>query len=465
MQLLPDNVAGTAMRISALNNRAEAEDALLNASGRVYVLLDGARFGNVHRFIYERIEHPEYRALYRGTFFEPITDVSPCLVDVSNDRGPMLSWYFEEGADKSQGIVMASDFDLRELSSHLQNFLEAGLPTKRIVLFRFYDPEVFTAIAQFPKKKIVSAFLHPLDLVIWQRKNQFFKIALLLENNSHDNMVVKRINKIDDEFIFKINDQLYCAFTNIAKERYISKKTKEFALSFPEKYTQVGEEGIRTFFCLSLEKSEHYNMQADRELNGLQTLMQYLGCDFDTDPLYPWARFKCFPDKDPIARIQEPESFVHLTKIYTKFLNFFDETRGKSLIHLEAALQRTKNITFNALRQPRGEKEIMDALRITYPQRYERVPESGIAEIMRRASHKAAESFLDPNIGTIIFTFLSFFCGVNFDKDPLCARLLKNLSADFVPGLQKEQQLLNHLHHVVDEQLELIRKARGGTHR
>jgi hypothetical protein len=165
------------MYLKELAEKSAVISCLAGLTEPLYLLLDGARFDNVHRFIYERLAHPECRPLYRGTYFESIMDVSPFLVNIPQGEDKLLAWYLEEGAAGHQGMLISSSLPLPGLTVHLSAFLEAELPSLRIVAFRFYDPVVFHAMAPFYKKKSVAELLAPVNLALWHVQESFHVLS------------------------------------------------------------------------------------------------------------------------------------------------------------------------------------------------------------------------------------------------------------------------------------------------
>ncbi len=195
---------------------------------------------------------------------------------------------------------------------------------------------------------------------------------------------------------------------------------------------------------MALQKAEKYNMLADREVNGLMSLMYYLGCDFDEDPMFPWARFKRFPDKN--YHEDDPESFVHLQKVYSRFYRFFNDAHGENYKHAKAALERVRAVKFQDLLALQTDAQILNAVMDFYPQRYVLLPQDALRrQIMQAAQKKSIEYDLEPQVGKVLFMALIFCCGVSVDIDPLFINLKRSLEKGPVGGMRKEQTILNHL--------------------
>lgn len=164
------------MKIEALSSGDTIYSALQHHEQDIYLLLDGARFEDIYAFLYHMEDQPEYVPVYRGSYYESVMEGGPCLVKTS-DQGALLSWYIEEGANEKKGLLLVSELHMKELAGHFQQFLEARLPDKEVVLFRFYDPYVFHALAPFSSKQGLAHLLNPLLQVFWEKDATFYKLS------------------------------------------------------------------------------------------------------------------------------------------------------------------------------------------------------------------------------------------------------------------------------------------------
>lgn len=164
------------MKVAAVSSVDTIYSALQRHEHNVYLLLDGARFDDIFAFLYKTDSHPEYIPLYRGTYYESVMEGGPCLVKAPL-KGNLLSWYIEEGAKEMKGLLLSSELPLQELAKHFQQFLEVRIQNKEVVLFRFYDPCVFHALAPFPNKQPIVQLLKPLQQVFWEKDATFYQLS------------------------------------------------------------------------------------------------------------------------------------------------------------------------------------------------------------------------------------------------------------------------------------------------
>jgi len=105
----------------------------------LFALLDGARDMAIYLRLMECKE--QYQTLYEGPQGEALAPNGPYLVSLPKDS-PFLEMLVRDGWGKSWGVFLTSPAPFAELRRHLRKFLEAKLPSGKVVLFRFYDPRV-----------------------------------------------------------------------------------------------------------------------------------------------------------------------------------------------------------------------------------------------------------------------------------------------------------------------------------
>ncbi len=86
---------------------------------------------------------PEHACLFAGKLDPVLERASPYILNL--DKAPaFLARWDTEGRGKNWGIKCFSDRPLMAVRRHFRHFLQAKLPDGRVVLFRFYDPRVFS---------------------------------------------------------------------------------------------------------------------------------------------------------------------------------------------------------------------------------------------------------------------------------------------------------------------------------
>lgn len=245
--------------------------------------------------------------------------------------------------------------------------------------------------------------------------------------------------------VFEVDEEILNSFNGVIKNRYVSRKTGEFSAMHPWRHAYAGEGNVEIFIGMTLQKGELYNMTADREINGLNAMMYYLGCDFDVDPMFPWARFRRFPDRGRTEQGKEPESWLHMREVYDRFHMFHQNVCGPENERLGAALKRICSMRSQSLLPFDSDAKRISLLNQIYPERCAAIPEESLRRILKEARLKSLKHSLDANLGATLFAVLLFMCGWGVENDPLYAPLLAELPEGFVSEMEKEQGMLEQM--------------------
>lgn len=411
----------------------------------MFMLLDGSRFENVFDFIHRIYELPEYYALYMGTHLESAVEVSPCLLRIYKERPEFLDWYLKEGASAHQAILLTSPCDLESLALHFRHYLDARLPNREIALFRFYDPGILNAILPFRTKPQVAELLALCESLYWYTEGKLHRL-------SGDKPAPDLF--YDPNQMFEIDTDLQKAMSGVVRKRAVERSLRDFKMNFPMSYALAGEEKTREFLSLAWNKAEHYNMTSDREVKGFILLMNYLGCDFDGDPLFPWARFPQYPYAKPRSETR-PMSLARLKEVYKAFIDFHRHTDGAKDGRLIMALRNTLTLGYENLHHIKSFDDIMAFLQKVYPQRYNMLPEQVLrTTILQEARAKSREYGMNTWVGCALCALLIFFYGISFDNDPLHAEIGKFVRRRPPLGDTKEEYMLQCIKEVAKKRLD-----------
>lgn len=75
------------------------------------------------------------------------------------------------------------------------------------------------------------------------------------------------------------------------RQRRFGEATVAYILEqFPGACSQYGEGDVRAMVAQALSKAREYGIPGQADILRYINVMYTLGCDFDTDPRFPWAR-------------------------------------------------------------------------------------------------------------------------------------------------------------------------------
>ena len=122
-----------------------------------YAVVDCANDPRLHRLVTRTRTHT---CLFAGKLDRESAATAPWLVQLEPDSELSQLWQ-TEGRDKPWGIRLHSDRSIGELCRHFRHFLLVNTPDTRLVLFRFYDPRVWTVYWKTLNEKDRRAWTAP----------------------------------------------------------------------------------------------------------------------------------------------------------------------------------------------------------------------------------------------------------------------------------------------------------------
>jgi hypothetical protein len=120
----------------------------------LYGIVDTAQDDRLYEWVKAT---PEHACLFAGKLDPVLERASPFILNL--DKAPsFLARWDTEGRGKNWGIRCFSERPLVAVRRHFRHFLQAKLPDGRVVLFRFYDPRVWTVFLPTCKSPHVEAW-------------------------------------------------------------------------------------------------------------------------------------------------------------------------------------------------------------------------------------------------------------------------------------------------------------------
>jgi len=127
-----------------------------------FAIVDGAADARLHDLIVEAKTHS---CLYSGEYPVETRKALPYIVQMRNGERFSKIWAAHETGN-FWGILCKTDLALPAFRRHLRHFTTARLPDGEIVMFRFWDPRVFTTFAENGSAEEVEPFLKNISTVL-----------------------------------------------------------------------------------------------------------------------------------------------------------------------------------------------------------------------------------------------------------------------------------------------------------
>lgn len=127
-----------------------------------FAIVDGAADPRLHNLIVATKTHD---CLYSGDYAEATRKALPYIVQMRNGERFSKIWSDHETGNY-WGILCKTDLPLAAFRRHLRHFTTARLPDGEVVMFRFWDPRVFSTFAENGTAEEVEPFLENISTVL-----------------------------------------------------------------------------------------------------------------------------------------------------------------------------------------------------------------------------------------------------------------------------------------------------------
>lgn len=172
------------------------------------------------------------------------------------------------------------------------------------------------------------------------------------------------------------------------------------------------------------EKAKNLGFTSERAVCMMLNCVLFLGSEFLTDPMYPWAAAILQDQrlKNPAQRIE---------RLADKALDVFQEFHGPDGDYLDAAVARIVADKPALLAEINaGNLDGFKTLaRRLYPEKYDVVGSAALDALLRRAKETAPQYGLKTGGGVLMTAIAMFLAGVGFDTDPQFVILNRPLHA------------------------------------
>jgi len=160
---------------------------------------------------------------------------------------------------------------------------------------------------------------------------------------------------------------------------------KEFT---PQHSSEIGDIAVRKVVQVGIDRAREYDLTNRGPVRFFIEMMFILGCSFDTDPQYPWVK-KILKDSAETSDQMKRADSLHI-----KLIDYMEKVIGPENKHEQMAYERQKASTV-ALKKLEllGDKdeivpfinEMVNHLKLIYPEKYQYVGESKIRELLQKA--------------------------------------------------------------------------------
>ena len=248
--------------------------------------------------------------------------------------------------------------------------------------------------------------------------------------------------------MLKINSEQMGAFRQAAIRRFEDEMVIHLYQFHPKHSDVLGEVGVRQVIRYGMDKAKAHGFTNRGPVRFYLELINMFGCDFDTDPQYPWAA-KVLNNK------RLPDQNIRADRLHNEMQNYVDKIVGINREYTKSALQQLSLINFaNFKCDINTETEIVNALNFIYPRKCEYLQEPLLRNLIRQSGQLAKQQNCGTYAGWILFSGATFTLGHGFPHDPMYPWISATLANTAIDDPNKRverlySKLMTYLKHVL----------------
>lgn len=230
---------------------------------------------------------------------------------------------------------------------------------------------------------------------------------------------------------------------------------------FAPRLCQVAEDsGVKALATLALSRCDLYNLDDRMAARFLLEIMLTLGCEFDSDPQFPWAR--------AILQDRISSNQVRVQQLHVFLGTHIERVIGPRNEHILRACRNFKEMAIadRVLHGSLSAVEILSWLDSVYPEKARSLVEDHIHALQNEANEVARKLALPADNGTTIIIVLMVLFGHGALADPMYPWLKISLAQSNSPSSEPRARLfVNRLAVYLSEALQFLERttASDGT--
>ncbi len=202
-------------------------------------------------------------------------------------------------------------------------------------------------------------------------------------------------------------------FEQAAQRRFEDRSLAHLRAVAPTHCEAVGEDGLRRLCRLALQRASGHGLGSRGAVRLYLDLMVMFGCDFDTDPQYPWAA-------SVLAGGDGPDPMARAERLHGAAMDYAARVFGRDYEQEKAALRRVAALAPEAWLAPelRACGPWIRQMEKLYPEKVREVGTAALDALFQKAGPASASWGPPPNVGTAIMAGLMFAFGHGVRSDP-----------------------------------------------
>lgn len=233
-----------------------------------------------------------------------------------------------------------------------------------------------------------------------------------------------------------MTDKQFGAFDRAADRRFEDEMLAHCRAAAPRLAEIRGDDTVRAVIRLGLQRARGHGLTTRGPVRYHIDLMLAFGCDFDTDPQYPWVAAS-LADTVGMAELARAEQLHRLVTAHV------DEVLGPDNAHAIEALRAFRTLPLGDHLGPDKDPRagVLGALHLVYPRKARRVGEAGLEALFAAGCEQAERHGLPREPGAGVLTALMFGFGHGITRDPLYPWVAACLADTARPPAERLQRL------------------------
>lgn len=174
----------------------------------------------------------------------------------------------------------------------------------------------------------------------------------------------------------------------------------------PKLFEIRGEDCFRKVIQLGIERAENYGFTNKGSVRFYIETMVSIGCDFDTDPQYPWAT-TILNDDRYIDQMQKADY------LYNAVIDFLDKAMGPENKYAASALKKISNEDYSSLniQENNFSNSFINLCYSVFPEKAGYVGEKQLLKLINEGQEQSLKYGIGSTKGRTVITGLMFMFG------------------------------------------------------
>lgn len=214
--------------------------------------------------------------------------------------------------------------------------------------------------------------------------------------------------------MLRIKREQMNALEAVAMKHFEDEMLERMAVFAPRLYEIYGEKIFREVIRQGIQRAKAHRFTMRGPVQFYIETMFTLGCDFDSDPQYPWCR-------EILEDVEVQDELVRADHLFDMMNDYLDAAVGVDSQYVVIALKRLNSIGPNILNMLTADIKgsLLAGLEEFYPEKTQMVGKKSLSRLIEEGFAVAKKHGIDSKKGSALISILMFMFGHGVIDDPL----------------------------------------------